>query len=143
MTAKHPTPTRKDHQQFCLTEGWTERKRATNSHGTHPANYELALPDGRILLTRISHPVDRSDYGPSLWAHTLRDQLDVTATEFWACVKEGSVPDRGGHKAPPSAIPVAVVKTLIREVHLAESEVRAMTREQALQRLGEFYLDGH
>jgi hypothetical protein len=134
--------TRADHQSFCTTEGWTERKRATGKRGTHHVNYEFALPDGRILYTRISHPVDRTDYGPSIWSHILRDQLAVTAEEFWACVEDKELPDRRGPQAPAETIPAGVVRVLIAEAHLPEAEVRAMTKAQAVQRLAEFYTTG-
>ncbi|MDQ1515900.1 MAG: hypothetical protein QOE80_1730 [Actinomycetota bacterium] len=34
-----------------------------------PLPYELDLPDGRTLRTRIPHPPDRTDHGASLFAH--------------------------------------------------------------------------
>ncbi|BCB87816.1 hypothetical protein [Phytohabitans suffuscus] len=49
--------------------------------------YELTLSDGRVLRTRVSHPVDRTTYGPSIWSHILRDQLDVTNAVFWAVAR--------------------------------------------------------
>jgi hypothetical protein len=133
---------RTDHQNFCITEGWAERKRATGKRGTHHVNYEFALPDGRILYTRISHPVDRSDYGPSIWSHILRDQLAVTADEFWACVEGKVLPDRQGPQAPAETIPAGVVRALIAEAHLPEAEVRVMTKVEAVQRLALFYTTG-
>jgi hypothetical protein len=142
MASRHRTPTRKDYEQFCATEGWERRKRATGKRGTHHVNYELALPDGRVLFTRISHPVDRTDYGGSIWSHILRDQLQVNEDEFWACVDSGVAPDRGGHEVPPEAIPVAVVRTLVRDARIPEAEVRAMSKEQAVARLAEFYTSG-
>ena len=54
--------------------------------GTHHDNYELTLPDGEILWTRISHPVNRTDYGPGMWADILRDQLQVSEATFWDCI---------------------------------------------------------
>jgi hypothetical protein len=36
--------------------------------GTHHVTYELDLIDGGVLRTRISHPVDRSSYGRSMWS---------------------------------------------------------------------------
>jgi hypothetical protein len=134
--------TRTDHQNFCLVEGWTERLRATSKRGTHHVNYELALPDGRVLYTRISHPVDRTDYGPAIWSHILRDQLAVTAEEFWLCVDDKTPPDRQGPQAPVEAIPAGVVRTLIAEAHIPEAEVRAMTKTEAVQRLADFYTTG-
>lgn len=142
MADRHPAPTRKDHETFCTTEGWTERRRATGGRGTHHVNYELALPDGRVLFTRISHPVDRTGYGPSIWAHILRDQLQVSTGEFWACVADGIPPDRGAQQPPAEAVPAAIIRTLVREAHIPEAEVREMTKAEAVQRLAEFYTTG-
>ncbi|MGW6280389.1 hypothetical protein [Kribbella sp. NPDC055071] len=143
MIERRRPATRTDHQNFCVTEGWTERKRATGRSGTHHVNYEFALPDGRILYTRISHPVDRSNYGPSIWSHILRDQLDVTAEEFWACVDEKVVPQRQQVQPPAESIPAGVVRALITEAHIPEADVRAMTKAAAVQRLAKFYTTGH
>ncbi|GAA3079842.1 hypothetical protein GCM10010530_02920 [Kribbella aluminosa] len=101
------------------------------------------MPDGRILYTRISHPVDRTDYGPSIWAHILRDQLAVTGDEFWACVDVKVLPDRQGPESPAEAIPAGVVRALVVDAHIPEADVRAMTKAQAVQRLAEFYTVGH
>lgn len=139
MPEKPPPATWSDHEAFCTTEGWTERKRATGKRGTHHVNYELALPDGTILYTRISHPVDRTDYGPSIWAHILRDQLHVTADEFWNCVQDQVVPARGETQAIAEAIPLGVIRTLTQEAHIPETEVHAMTKAEAIARLSEFY----
>lgn len=139
---KFPTATRQDHEKFCVTEGWTERKRATGRRGTHHVNYEFALPDGRILLTRISHPPDRSTYGCSLWAHILRDQLDVTNTEFWNCVDHSIVPIRGITQITRETIPLSIIKTLVNEAGLSESEIKAMTKAQAVTRLSKYYTTG-
>ena len=138
---KYPPATRKDYERFCVIEGWTPRQSARGK-GTHHVNYELNLPDGRTLYTRVSHPVDRSDYGVSMWSHILRDQLEVTPDEFWACVNDSRVPDRG--VSPDSgweAIPVGVVTTLIQVFHVPEDEVHSMTKAEAIQRLGECYMN--
>lgn len=139
MAQRHPPATRTDHQTFCTVEGWSQRRSATGRRGTHHVNFELALPDGRILYTRISHPVDRTDYGPGVWKQILRDQLDVTAAEFWACVLDKVLPDRGRIEVPTEAIPAGVVRVLVQEAHVPEAEVRAMTKAEALQRLNEYY----
>jgi hypothetical protein len=137
---KYPPPTRKDHEKFCVTEKWERRKTSTGKTGTHHHNYELALHDGRILLTRISHPVDRSDYGPDLWGHILREQLEVDNAVFWDCVKNSVLPDRGGPaEVPTNAIPAGVVSILIGTFHLPEEEVKAMTATEAIARMGELF----
>jgi len=137
---KYPQATRKDHEKFCVTEGWTKRKTATGKTGTHHVSYEFALPDGRILLTRVSHPVNRETYGARLWSHILRDQLDVTEAEFWGCVQDGDLPDRGGVEAPAAeTIPLGVVTALIEQFHVPEAEVRKMSKDEAIKRMIEGY----
>jgi hypothetical protein len=137
-----PAPTRKDHEAFCAVEGWQRVRDARGRTGTHHVTYELALPDGRILRTRISHPVDRSGYGASLWGHILRDQLQVTEAEFWAAVREHKKPNRGAPEPPPQALPADVVHLLISRVGLPEAEVAAMTKDQAIDRLQRYWAEG-
>jgi hypothetical protein len=142
MSERRRPATRTDHENFCITEGWAERKRATGKRGTHHVNYEFALPDGRILYTRISHPVDRTGYGPSIWSHILRDQLAVTADELWACVEDKVLPDRQDLQIPAETIPIGIVRVLIAEAHIPEAQVQAMTKAEAIQRLADFYTTG-
>lgn len=136
----HPPGTRRDHERFCTTEGWTRRKSARGRKGTDHVRYEFALPNGELLYTRISHPVDRSDYGPNRWAHILRDQLKVTEEVFWECVNDGVHPDRGGAPGPTrESIPLGVVTGLIEEFHLPEAEVMQMSKAEAIARLAQLY----
>lgn len=128
-----PQPTRKDHQQFCLNEGWPQVRNAKGKGGHH-VTFELMLPDGRILRTRISHPPRRQTYGPSLWAHVLRDQLDIDEGEFWACVQEKKVPQRGSGQSTMPSIPAGVVAQLLSN-GVNESEIRQMSRAEAIERL--------
>lgn len=72
-----PQLTRKDHETFCQVEEWRRVRDARGRTGTHHVTYELDLIDGRILRTRISHPVDRGSYGRSMWKRILRDQLEI------------------------------------------------------------------
>jgi hypothetical protein len=136
---KWPRPTREDHDHFCRVEGWLQVRDAHGRSGTHHVTYELALPNGRILRTRISHPVDRIDYGPELWKHILRDQLDVDEAEFWACVRNGTRPDRGTPEVPPEALPADLVHLLISRVGLAENEVAKLDKAEAVARLQEYW----
>lgn len=137
---KWPTPTRQDHQKFCEIEGWEPARTARGRTGTHQLTYELTLPDGRILRTRISHPPDRSTYGPGIWSHILRDQLDVTEEVFWDCVRGGIKPARGEPDVPAAdPIPAEVVHMLLTRVRLTESEVARMTKEEAIARLNQHW----
>lgn len=137
-----PMPTRADHQRFCTVEGWRPVRDARGRAGTHHVTYELDLPDGGILRTRVSHPADRSGYGRSLWAHVLRDQLQVTEEEFWRCVREGVRPDRGAPIPTQGALPADLVHLLINRVGLPEKEVADMTREEAIVRLQRLWTGG-
>lgn len=131
--------TRAAHATFCLREGWSEARRATGKQVAHHRTYELPLADGRVLRTRISRPVDATDYGASLWQHILRDQLEVGEDEFWLCVDEGQVPDRGQAPTPPqSALPAWLVVKLTAELHLTGDQIAELTREE-----GQALLEAH
>ena len=105
--------------------------------------YAYRLQDARILRTRISHPVDRTTYGPRIWTHILRDQIEVKATEFWSCVQDGVKPARGAPEAPAKSLPLELVHLLIHRVGLTEAEVAAMTKEEAVTRLSRFWAEGN
>ena len=137
-----PAPTRSAHQRFCQIEGWRLVRDARGRTGTHHVTYELALPDGRILRTRISHPPDRTGYGPALWGHILRDQLQASEAEFWTCVDGGVRPARGQPEVPAEALPAEVAHLLIERVGLPESDVARMGRAEAIERLNRFWATG-
>lgn len=137
-----PQPTREDHERFCQTEGWRSARDARGRTGIHHVTYELDLADGRILRTRISHPIDRSTYGRSMWSHILRDQLQVDEATFRACAKDKVVPDRGTPTPPAGALPAELVHLLISRVGLGEAEVGAMTKEEAVSRLHAYWIEG-
>lgn len=137
-----PQPDRERHDRFCVVEGWERVRDARGRTGTHHVTYELTLHDGRILRTRISHPVDRTVYGAAMWSHILRDQLDVTENEFWGCVIDGRLPDRGAPPAPKESLPADLVYLLIRRVGLSEAAVSELTKEDAVARLQRYWIDG-
>ncbi|WP_017973019.1 hypothetical protein [Actinopolyspora halophila] len=138
----HPRATRQDHEQFCRTEDWDRVRDARGRTGTHHITYELALHDGRILRTRISHPVDRSTYGAGLWQHILRDQLEVDETQFWSCVHEGNPPPRSGPEPQAETLPADLVHLLINRVGLADSEIATMNKDEAIARLQRYWTEG-
>ena len=130
-------PSRSDHHRFCVVEGWQEARNARGHKVRHHETYELELPDGRTLRTRISRPVNRETYGEQLWKHILTDQLMVTEDVFWKCVDEGVRPLRSitKHTPPATAIPASLVYQLLHEVGLDEQAVAEMTREEAIARM--------
>ncbi|MEV4310880.1 cytotoxic translational repressor of toxin-antitoxin stability system [Actinocrispum sp. NPDC049592] len=124
-------PTPADHDRFCQAEGWTEVR------GAGPrVTYELGLPDGRVLRTRIS---DRPAYGPDLWQHILHDELEVDQKAFWSCVKDGEKPDRGIPQARPDALPLDLVYLLIHRLGLPKSTIATLTRKEAITHLTTYW----
>jgi hypothetical protein len=134
-----PAPTRAAHDQFCREEGWTVVRNARGKKSVHHVTYELVLPDGSVLRTRVSRPPDRTGYGRSMWAHVLRDQLAVDEATFWACVQDGVKPDRGQREVTEDALPVEVAHLLVTRVGLSEAEVAGLSREEAIARLNEYW----
>jgi hypothetical protein len=88
----------------------------------------------------VSWPVDRTDYGRGIWAHILRDQLDVDEATFWACARDGVLPDRGAPALPAEALPTDLVHMLIFKLGLDEAEIAGMSKEEAVGRLQRYWL---
>lgn len=132
---------RDDHEKFCLTERWEVLKNARGKPVRHHATYRLVLEDGRILRTRISRPIDRTTYSNSTWNHILQDQLKVDDEEFWACVEGGVLPARGTMPELSVALPLALVWQLTRTAGIADEVVAAMTKEQAIQALNDYWMN--
>ena len=67
----------------------------------------------------------------------------VTETEFWDCVNDKQIPDRGT-KARPDVdhIPTDVIWALLHRVGMSESDIQAMTKEEAISRLTLFWTTG-
>ncbi len=65
----------------------------------------------------------------------LADQLQVTETQFWACVSNRERPDRGtGASEPPaSALPADLVYQLIHVARIPEDTVAGMTLQRATE----------
>ena len=120
--------------------GWS--RSATGKRNTHQETYELELPDGSVLRTRVSRPPDRTTYGDSLWGHVLRDQLKVSAEEFWRCVQDGTPPDRGGWPASAASIPADLLYLLKHRVGLPEARLSKMTRQEAIERMQQYWATG-
>lgn len=132
---------RRDHNRFCAVEGWSEVRSARGKKVGHHITYELELPDGRILRTRVSRPADSTTYGTGLWKHILVEQLGVTEQEFWECVSNGSPPHRGPSvdEHRPDALPVSLVYQLIHDAGISESEVTGMTLQHAIEIMAAYW----
>ncbi|GAT87413.1 cytotoxic translational repressor of toxin-antitoxin stability system [Paenarthrobacter nicotinovorans] len=83
--------------------------------------------------------MDRSTYGPSLWGEILKNQLEVAPGEFWGCVKDGILPDRGVPEAPTSSLPLELVIQLTKTAKIPEATVAAMSKEEAIKAMNDFW----
>lgn len=99
---------------------------------------ELERHDGRVLRTRISRPANRESYGPALWKLILTEQLSVTEEQFWACVKDRRLPDRGGDSGDlPSRQCRPSWSSRPLNIGLPETQVAQMTLEEAVATMTE------
>lgn len=137
---KFAPATREDHDRFCSREGWVLTRGATGTPVKHHRTYELTLWDGRILRTRISRPVDKSDYAPSMWSHILRRQLEVTAPVFWNCVKNGVLPERGepSQRHPKESVPL-YLRNALHELGVSDEEILDLDATGAASLLAQKY----
>lgn len=137
--SKHPAADRRHHQRFCTVERWELVADAVGRPVSHHLTYKLAVPTGAVYRTRVSHPINRTTYAARMWAHILRDQLHVTADEFWSCVIEDVLPDRGAIAIPDTALPIHLVSELVHTLGLTRKQIAGITVQQAVQLIAEYW----
>ena len=132
---------RRQHVRFCQIERWAEVRNARGKPVRHHLTFELPLPSGKILRTRISRPANTEVYGSSLWSTILEAQLCVTESAFWVCLDKGTLPTREAPPAqvPAGAIPAGLAYQLIHAVGLTDAEVASMSRVEAIARMNSFW----
>lgn len=133
---------KRDHDKFCRTEDWLLVRDSQGQPVRHHVTYELPLADGRVLRTRISRPVDNTTYGAETWSSILgSQQLDVTEDAFWDCVRDGVKPPRPSETVvvPAKALPADLVYNLLTRLHMSEADVALLTKQEAIDRMAEFW----
>lgn len=140
--SRHPAASRSHHLAFCETEGWEAAESARGGGVRHHRTFVLRLP-GRVLRTRISQPVDRTTYAPSMFSHILRDQLEVSRDEFWECVSHRVLPARGRPGPVPSTpgLPLKLAHELERLGQRPET-IGSLGVEEAEELLARLYHSG-
>jgi hypothetical protein len=135
------TPSRRDLETFVRADGWepkpTGRGRTSGDHD----RYRKRLPDGSVLNTKISHPVDDTSLG-TLWESTIRTlQLEVTEEQFWDCIASGKPVDRSNpYIGDPVAsdLPTGDLRTLAgRYLGVYGDAVDEMGLREIIRRLNE------
>ena len=140
MGTKFPAATKNDHHDFCDHESWEVVRGAKGKPVTHHVTFKLQLRSGKVLRTRISHPINDQPYGANVFSHILRDQLEVTKDVFWACVTDRVLPEREGaqRELPGNALPLGLAMEL-RRLGATDHEIAELTPVTAAERLAELY----
>ena len=86
----------------------------------NPQRFEMEQLTAIVLLERDEH--------------LIVGYKDVTDAEFWACVRDKQLPDRGpaSIEPPAQALPAGLVHQLIHVAGVPEAEVATMTLDRAL-----------
>lgn len=90
----------------------------------------------------MSHPPDRSAYGPALWSHILRDQLDVSESAFWSAVQDRVLPPRTVTTPAGETLPAELVVLLINRVGMTRGQLVTMSKAEAIERLNRYWTEG-
>jgi hypothetical protein len=127
-------PTYAQLRKFVEVEGWEDKDKASGKHTGDHHRYVLTMPVGDRLMTRISHGSGQLG-DRDLFAHVLRDQLQVTEEQFWAAVDDGVRPQR---PHPEAAVPdgpsidAKLARNLVVKVGLSPTDMAGMTQDQAV-----------
>lgn len=73
-----------------------------------------------------------------MWSHILKQQLEVTPEEFWNCVRDKTLPDRGFApiEAPPQSLPLFLLRELM-NLGMSEAEALKLNPAQAAEKRAE------
>ena len=131
------SPTFGELRRFCEVEGWIDLAKQAGRKRRHHFRFALVLTDGRTLYTRVSMGSGSID-DPGMFKHILRDQMEVTAAEFWAAVDDGVAPHRPGagesQRLPGIYLDHGLVKALLR-VGCPAADIAALTKAEAVDLL--------
>ena len=119
------TPTLGEIEQFCRIDGWHESRR------TDHVFFEKTLADGTVLRTHRSFASGKT-MSAGRFKAILRDQLRVSAKDFWRALETGQEVARPSE--PPAAdvgLPAYVVRVLKTELHLSEAEIAKIAPSEA------------
>ena len=78
-----------------------------------------------------------------MWSHILKQQLEVTQEQFWKCVRDKTLPDRGFEPltAPPQSLPLFLLRELMR-LGVSEADALKLTPAEAVEKRAELLASG-
>jgi hypothetical protein len=109
------TPTFAELKRFCEQDRWDSKRR------TDHWRFTKKMPDGSLARTKVSFGAGQLN-DAKLFAAILRDQLRVSADEFWRVVDRGGPAIRPSPVSPeiPAELPAWLVTQLMKEGIKAE-----------------------
>jgi hypothetical protein len=128
-----PVPDKKDVKRFCELDGWEETAATSPDHH----RYRKRLGDGTVLRTKVSLGRGPISHAPALWAKIWRHQLGLRSEdEFWAVLSNRRPAHRGEPVEPrlEPQMPAWLYEALVYTFGIDESDVRALTADDALAR---------
>lgn len=104
------TPTFAELKRFCEQDRWDSKRR------TDHWRFTKKMPDGTLARTKVSFGAGQLN-DPKLFAAILREQLRVSADEFWRVVDRGGPAIRRLPITPemPAELPAWLVGQLMKE----------------------------
>lgn len=105
------TPDRDEVREFLKYDGWEQDPLRSTDHDY----FEKALPDGEILITRVSR-AGRKTMSPGRFNAILTDQLRVSAAQFWNVIRSKEPAERPSPEPGPApkSLPLWLVQQLER-----------------------------
>jgi hypothetical protein len=128
-------PTFAQLRKFVEVEGWDDKDELSSKRTGDHHRYVMTTPTGERLMTRVSHGVGQIA-DRDLFAHILRDQLQVTEAQFWDAVENGVRPERpkppGPDRAGGPSIDAKLAKNLLTKVGMTQPELIGLTQPEAV-----------
>lgn len=126
------TPDWSEVEAFCRIDGWEEVQEGRSPDHRY---YRLVLDDGTVLETRVSHS-QKKTMSDGRWKAILRDQLRVSAEDFWKALRTKRPVSRPS--APPDeteaeAVPAWAAATLSSQLHMSPADIAALGRDRAVE----------
>lgn len=129
------TPTKREFLRVLEVEGWTDKGAVAGRKTGNHLRFVFTTPRGERLYTMVPHgtkPVENANH----FQYVLREQLQISADEFWLAVDKGIAPTRPApnpvQEERRGSIDIKLSANLIRKVGLTPRELARMTPAEAV-----------
>lgn len=127
------TPTWEELEEFCRIDRWQEIDKSDDHR------YYQLVHGRTVLQTRVSHS-SKKTMSEGRWSSILRDQLQVSADDFWKALRTGDPVQRPSQPPDESrGIPLWCAQVLENELHMAPAEIAGLEPDEAQRLVHEFW----